>query len=61
MAKVRAANSNHAMNGHYCSCGKVVWGNGGKAGHQNSHKRKQDSHAWLTKEEWAQMMTERAG
>ena len=55
MAKVRAPNSNHAQNAHYCSCGKVVWGNGGKVGHENSHKRRQDGHDWITPDEWRAM------
>lgn len=35
-AKARA----HAKHAHFCSCGKVVHGNGGKAAHQAMHERK---------------------
>ena len=34
--------SAHARHGHYCSCGKVVFGNGGKASHEAMHVRRRD-------------------
>lgn len=37
----------HAKHAHYCSCGKVVWGNGGKAGHAYMHERRQDGHGFI--------------
>ena len=47
--RMRRAHANHA---HYCSCGKVVNGNGGKAGHEYMHERRKDGHTWLTRAAW---------
>ena len=40
----------HAKHSHYCSCGKIVRGNGAKAAHAAMHKRKQSGGKWLTRE-----------
>ena len=52
----RAKSSRHARRAHYCSCGKIVRGNGGAASHRAMHDRKGDGydratrtgHGWLT-------------
>lgn len=38
--RARAKASAHAKHGHYCSCGKIVRGNGGKASHAYAHERR---------------------
>lgn len=40
----RAKARRHAERAHYCSCGKVVWGNGGKSSHAAMHARKGDGY-----------------
>ena len=47
-AKARA----HAKREHYCSCGKVVWGNGGKSSHAAMHARRHDGFHRITPEVW---------
>lgn len=37
----------HAKHIYYCSCGKVVSGNGGKASHEYMHERRGDLHSWI--------------
>lgn len=32
----------HARRAYYCTCGKIVYGNGGYAAHQSMHLRKGD-------------------
>jgi hypothetical protein len=44
----------HARIPHYCSCGKIVHGNGGKAAHKAMHVRAKDGHRWLTIEQFQQ-------
>lgn len=48
----RAMRRQHAVHAHYCSCGKVVHGNGGKAGHGYMHARHADGHRWITSRTW---------
>jgi hypothetical protein len=43
----RARASRHAQRSHYCSCGKIVRGNGGEAAHKEMHLRRQE---WRVKE-----------
>lgn len=40
----------HTRYKHYCSCGKVVHGNGGKANHTAMHRRRGDSDHYLTED-----------
>jgi len=42
----------HAKHGFFCSCGKVVHGNGAKAMHHAMHARKQDGHRYVSRERW---------
>ena len=54
----RAKASRHATRAHYCSCGKIVRGNGGKASHAHAHETRGewrargeplgDKHGWIT-------------
>lgn len=38
----------HGKHSYTCTCGKTVIGNGGKAAHRAMHKRRGDSHRFLT-------------
>lgn len=40
----------HAKHAFFCSCGKIVHGNGAKAQHRGMHERKNDRHHWLTRD-----------
>lgn len=51
-AKAKAKARAHAKRAHFCSCGKRVFGNGGKAGHEDMHARKRDGERWISFEEW---------
>ena len=48
-AKARA----HAKRGHYCDCGRKVFGNGGKANHEGMHRRRGDGHRWMSSDAWS--------
>ena len=41
-ARQHAKSSHHAKYGHYCTCGKVVYGNGGKTSHKAMHERRDE-------------------
>lgn len=38
----------HARHAYYCSCGKIVHGNGGRASHADMHERREDGHRFIT-------------
>jgi hypothetical protein len=42
----------HAKRASYCTCGKVVHGNGGSHMHRAMHKRKDDGHYYMTYSAW---------
>lgn len=42
----------HTKHAHYCSCGRVVFGNGGKAGHGYMHEQRRDGHTWIGRTQW---------
>jgi hypothetical protein len=42
----------HAKRPYHCSCGKVVFGNGARAGHFAMHKRRADGHCRVGSEHW---------
>jgi hypothetical protein len=42
----------HAKRQHFCTCGKIVRGNGAKAQHQAMHLRRDDSHRYVTEDYW---------
>lgn len=42
----------HAKHAHFCSCGRVVHGNGAKAAHRAMHARAGDGHHWCGSELW---------
>ena len=48
----------HTKHKSYCSCGKIVCGNGGRHSHAAMHKRKADGHRYLTYTAWAATPTE---
>lgn len=48
----------HTVHVGYCTCGKVVRGNGGKAGHAYMHERKQDGHHFTGKDHFHRMFPE---
>lgn len=51
----------HTKHKDYCSCGRVVYGNGGRAIHRAMHERKKDGHRPLVEDAWRAMMAEKAG
>lgn len=40
----------HANHGYFCTCGRIVHGNGGRANHRDMHKRNDDGHRFTTRE-----------
>lgn len=38
----------HAKHAFYCTCGKIVSGNGGKYNHRQMHERAGDTHCYIT-------------
>lgn len=42
----------HARRPYYCNCGRLVFGNGGKAAHAGKHRRIGDGHRWIGRAEW---------
>ncbi len=44
----RAKSSRHARRAHYCSCGKIVRGNGGQSAHQAAHDRRNETDNFIT-------------
>jgi hypothetical protein len=46
---MRRAHANHAS---FCSCGKIVHGNGATAMHRAMHKRRNDGHHYLVEDHW---------
>lgn len=42
----------HTRHATYCSCGRVVWGNGGRSQHREMHERRGDGHSGLTLDEF---------
>lgn len=38
----------HARHGFYCSCGKIVHGNGAKHMHREMHRRHGDGHRYIS-------------
>jgi hypothetical protein len=49
----------HARRANYCSCGKVVYGNGGRATHKAMHIRNQDGHRFMIEDRWRIEMARR--
>lgn len=42
----------HARRAWFCSCGKIVHGNGAQAAHSAMHDRKGDGHHYLIEDEY---------
>lgn len=42
----------HAKHENYCTCGKIVHGNGGAASHKAMHMRKGEVHHYMTYTAW---------
>ena len=42
----------HARHPHYCTCGKVVWGNGANYQHREMHRRRNDGHHYTGPDQW---------
>lgn len=42
----------HAKHGFFCSCGRIVHGNGGKAQHAYMHEQASDGHRWMMRSAW---------
>jgi hypothetical protein len=49
----------HAKYAYYCTCGKVVHGNGGRASHEYMHERKQDGHRFVTERSFRERFPEK--
>lgn len=45
----------HVLHKTYCTCGKVVCGNGGRASHRAMHERRKDGHHGITRDAWLAM------
>lgn len=45
----RISSMQHAKHAHFCSCGRVVHGNGGKTSHRAMHERAGDGHRRVTR------------
>ena len=50
----------HTKHQGYCTCGKVVSGNGGIFNHGQMHRRRDDGHRFMTYSAWAAKQTARA-
>lgn len=50
----------HTKHKDYCTCGKIVRGNGGRASHREMHRRKGDGHHTITREAWCDMMAKQS-
>ena len=44
MSFPRSYYTNQSRHAYFCSCGKVVHGNGGRAGHAYMHEQRKDGH-----------------
>lgn len=42
----------HAKHGFFCSCGRIVHGNGGKAQHAYMHEQADDGHRYMIRRAW---------
>jgi hypothetical protein len=49
----------HTKHKTYCTCGKIVCGNGGQAMHRDMHERKGDGHHGITLDAWRAMFPDR--
>ena len=47
----------HANRAYFCSCGKVVHGNGGRSNHREMHERRSDGHRFVTRETYLARLT----
>lgn len=47
----------HVKYRYYCTCGRVVCGNGGRASHRTMHVRAGDGHRYITQGAWEAMWT----
>lgn len=48
----RARAQAHAKHAYFCTCGRVVHGNGAKYTHAAMHKRRNDGHGYVVRERW---------
>ncbi len=55
---MRRAHTKHA---DYCTCGRVVRGNGGRASHRHMHHVDGDGHHGVTADVWRRMFPEHDG
>lgn len=51
----------HTKHSGYCTCGKIVCGNGGIYMHKQMHIRKSDGHQYLTYSAWQQRISTAQG
>jgi hypothetical protein len=51
----------HATYAHFCSCGRVVFGNGAQASHRAMHERRGDGHHYLIRSAWVERFGEPFG
>lgn len=49
MTPPRTYYTNQARHAYFCTCGKVVHGNGGRAGHFYMHEQRNDGHRETTR------------
>jgi hypothetical protein len=48
----------HAKRAYYCTCGKIVHGNGGRASHFDMHERRGDGHHRISGSHWNELFRE---
>lgn len=51
----------HARHAYFCSCGKIVHGNGAKAQHKAMHQRDLDGHRWVTSQHYGELFPDYQG
>lgn len=57
----RGSRSDHTRHHALCSCGKIVWGNGGIANHLIMHERRKDGHTYEAARAYAASVEQGAG
>lgn len=51
----RRSSMAHAKHGFFCSCGRIVHGNGAKASHRAMHERADDGHRYVIRESFSKL------
>lgn len=57
--RARAKATAHARRAHYCTCGVIVHGNGGKSSHAAKHARDGTSNHFVSRDQYLVMFPEK--